>query len=146
MFLLLHQELNESNIPGCTTIQNRIKTAFQTHMEQLGEEMKVFKLSNFLFCFQTLTFLQKSVEKISFTTDAWSDPNQTSFMGVTAHWIEAIEEQTPSGPQKRLCLQADLVGFHQIPGCHTGEHLAHCFLFIIDCLKLAGKASTSSRI
>ena len=83
--------------------------------------------------------MQKSVGKISFTTDAWSDPNQLSFMGVTAHWIEAVEEQTPSGPQKKLHLRADLVGFHRIPGRHTGEHLAHCFLFVIDRLNLAGK-------
>ena len=32
-------------------------------------------------------------------TDAWTDPNQTSFMAVTAHWIEAVVEK---GSQKTL--------------------------------------------
>ena len=79
--------------------------------------------------------------KISFTTDAWSDPNQTSFMAVTAHWIQAIEEKTPTGVKKTLQLRADLIGFHKLPGRHTGEHLAHCFLFIIDRIEVTSKVS-----
>ena len=79
--------------------------------------------------------------KISFTTDAWSDPNQTSFMAVTAHWIEAIEERTPTGVKKTLRLRADLIGFHKLPGRHTGEHLAHCFLFITDRIEVTSKVS-----
>ena len=82
---------------------------------------------------------QKSVGKISFTTDAWSDPNQTSFMAVTAHWIESIEEKTSAGLKKKLHLRADLIGFHKLPGRHTGEHLSHCFLFITDHLKVTSK-------
>ncbi|KAF8812857.1 hypothetical protein BYT27DRAFT_7011579, partial [Phlegmacium glaucopus] len=77
-----------------------------------------------------------SVGKISFTTDAWSDPNQTSFMAVTAHWIQAIDEKTSTGLKKKLPLRADLIGFHKLPGRHTGEHLAHCFLFITDHIKV----------
>jgi hypothetical protein len=80
------------------------------------------------------------VGKISLTTDAWSDPNQTSFMAVTAHWIEAIEEKTPTG-SKKLRLRADLIGFHKLPGRHTGEHLAHCLLFITDRIKITSKVS-----
>jgi len=62
-------------------------------------------------------------------------------MGVTAHWIQAVEEKTPSGFQKKLQLRSDLVGFHKLPGRHTGEHLAHCFLFITDRLNITGKVS-----
>ena len=79
--------------------------------------------------------------KISFTTDGWSDPNQTSFMAVTAHWIEATDEKTPSGVKKKLRLRADLIGFHKLPGQHTGEHLAHCFLFITDRIQVTSKVS-----
>jgi hypothetical protein len=81
------------------------------------------------------------VGKISFTTDAWSDPNQTSFMAVTAHWIQAIDEKTSTGLKKKLRLRADLIGFHKLPGRHTGEHLAHCFLFITDRIKVTSKVS-----
>ena len=58
-------------------------------------------------------------------------------MAVTAHWIEATGSESP----KKLRLRADLVGFHHVPGRHTGEHLAHCFLFVTDRLKITGKAS-----
>jgi hypothetical protein len=79
--------------------------------------------------------------KVSFTTDGWSDPNQISFMAVTAHWIQAIEEKTPTGVKKTLQLRADLIGFHKLPGRHTGEHLAHCFLFITDRIEVTSKVS-----
>ena len=79
--------------------------------------------------------------KVSFTTDGWSDPNQISFMAVTAHWIQAIEEKTPTGVKKTLQLRADLIGFHKLPGRHTGEHLAHCFLFITDHIEVTSKVS-----
>lgn len=78
--------------------------------------------------------------KVSFTTDAWSDPNQSSFLAVTAHWIEASDEKTTTG-LKKLRLRADLIGFHKLPGRHTGEHLAHCFLFITDRVKVTPKVS-----
>ena len=50
-------------------------------------------------------------------------------MAVTAHWIQSITLE--DGSQK-LNLRSDLIGFHKIPGRHTGVHLAYCFLYIID--------------
>jgi len=44
--LLLRQELKESDIPGRTTIRNRIEKAYDDHMKQLGEEMMVCILSS----------------------------------------------------------------------------------------------------
>ena len=49
IFLLLRQELKESDIPGRTTLRNRIEKAYDDHMKQLGEEMMVcilFSLSD----------------------------------------------------------------------------------------------------
>jgi len=77
--------------------------------------------------------------KISFTTDMWSDPNLTPYMAVTAHWIEAKEVRTSSGLQRILELRADLVGFHRVPGHHSGAHLAHTFKFITDRLGITHK-------
>jgi hypothetical protein len=62
-------------------------------------------------------------------------------MAVTAHWIESIEENTGTGLQKNLQLRSDLAGFHKLPGRHTGEHLAHCFLYVTDRLNITGKVS-----
>jgi len=41
--LLLRQELKESDIPGRTTIRNRIDKAYQDYLKQLEEEMMVCK-------------------------------------------------------------------------------------------------------
>lgn len=60
-------------------------------------------------------------------------------MAITAHWIEPEFEDTPTGKKRQLRLRADLVGFIRVPGRHTGEHLAHAFLYITDRLKITEK-------
>jgi hypothetical protein len=61
-------------------------------------------------------------------------------MAVTAHWIECVEENTGSGSKETLQLRTNLIGFHKLPGHHTGEHFAHCFLYITDHLNITKKA------
>lgn len=41
IFLMLRKELKESDIPGRTTIRNRIEKIYTQHLEELTEEMKV---------------------------------------------------------------------------------------------------------
>jgi DNA-binding protein Fis len=41
IFLLLRQELKESDIPGRTMIRNRIEKAYEDYLKQLEEEMAV---------------------------------------------------------------------------------------------------------
>jgi hypothetical protein len=60
-------------------------------------------------------------------------------MAVTAHWIEGVEVQTLTGMQKKLVLRANLIGFHRIPGRHTGKHLAQCLFYILERLKISQK-------
>jgi hypothetical protein len=69
----------------------------------------------------------------------WSDPNLMPFMAVTAHWIEAQVMDTPHGSHRVLKMRADLVGFCQVPGKHTGSHLATAFLYVVDRLSVANK-------
>jgi hypothetical protein len=73
--------------------------------------------------------------------DLWSDPNLTPYMAVMAHWLEATLIQTDKGPRYKLKLRTDLVGFHRVPGRHTGEHLAQAFMVIMDRLGAALKVS-----
>ena len=77
--------------------------------------------------------------KISNTMDVWTDPNRSPFMAVTAHWIQAIEENTHLGPRYVLRLQADLIGFYSMPGRHTGQHLAEAFMDILDQIDIVTK-------
>ena len=53
-------------------------------------------------------------------------------MAVTAHWIEAVEQRKPEGLVTELRLRAELIGFHQVPGRHTGEHLAAAFYYVLE--------------
>lgn len=68
------------------------------------------------------------------TTDAWSNPNITSFLAVTGHYI--IRE-AGSG---RLLLRSGLLAFRHIKGSHTGENLAGvlfgiiCDMGILNCV------------
>jgi hypothetical protein len=75
---------------------------------------------------------------VSFTTDLWSDPDQKSYMAVTAHWLELAHLQ---GGQKKISIRADLVGFVHVPGHHTGDRLVKAFFFIISRMGLAKKVN-----
>ena len=77
--------------------------------------------------------------KISNMMDIWADPNRSPFMAVTAHWIQAIPEQTNQGVRYKLCLRADLIGFQSMPGRHTGPHLAEAFIQVLDCVNIVTK-------
>jgi hypothetical protein len=79
--------------------------------------------------------------KISFTADIWTSPNQFPFMAITAHWIQPIVTETVTGPYQQLRLRADLIAFHGVPGRHTGEHLAQCFLYVTDRIRITEKVS-----
>lgn len=85
--------------------------------------------------------IQSALGKISFTADAWTDPNMRSFLAVTAHWIQTTPVQTPHGVQYELTLRSSLVAFHQVPGRHTGEHLSQAFLHVLDCIGITEKVS-----
>ena len=57
-------------------------------------------------------------------------------MAVTAHWVEGQKQGESWG---NLKLRASLIGFHSLPGRHTGEHLAECFMFICSRLDIGEK-------
>ncbi len=71
--------------------------------------------------------------------DLWTDLNLVNFMAVTAHWVEAIGPNADGFTM--LWLYSDLIGYHQIPGHHNGEHLAAAFLHITDRVGITSKNS-----
>lgn len=127
------------------------ETLIFLYIQQSTSELKRYWMNNLkdwwriwrYFVFSLCTMLlwpycpQKSVGKISFTMDIWSDPNHTPFMAVTAHWIESVSD----GLKTTLKLRADLIGFQRVPGHHDGEHLAQAFLFITDHLNITNNVS-----
>ena len=67
-------------------------------------------------------------------------------MAITAHWIDAKKIQTPEGLQHCLNLRLDLINFHYVPGHHTGVHLTHAFLEILDQIGITHKVSISAQL
>jgi hypothetical protein len=137
---MLREEQN-SDIPGRTTMRACINKLLDGHLDQLEEAMQV----HFPCDTDKMTSMQqKSIGKISFTMDIWTDTNLSPFMAVTAYWIEATMEDTSNGLQKILKLQVDLVGFHHMPGRHDGKHLVHAFILITDRLDIMEKVYNSN--
>jgi hypothetical protein len=56
-------------------------------------------------------------------------------MAVTAHWIAKAEQSSI------LVLRAALIGFHHVPGSHTGDLLATVILHLLDRAAVTEKVS-----
>ncbi|KAF7326526.1 HAT family dimerization domain-containing protein [Mycena venus] len=121
IFLMLRAELKDSDIPHRTKIRKRIIEIWDEHLNTLQREMAA------------------AIGMISTTMDMWTDKQKKPFMAVTTHWLQATLINTPAGPQYKLTLRTDLVGFLRVPGHHDGEHLATAFLYIIDRIDIASK-------
>ena len=63
----------------------------------------------------------QSILKVAFTIDGWTSKYQNSFIGVTAHWIDA------SWQQCKLLLR-----FEPINGWHTGQAYMDVFVSVIE--------------
>lgn len=62
-------------------------------------------------------------------------------MGITAHRIDMVEVNSPIGSWTLLRLRSYLIGFHCIPGQHTGQHLAQLLIYLLDRLEILSKVS-----
>jgi hypothetical protein len=58
-------------------------------------------------------------------------------MALTAHWIAKADHSSA------LALKAALIGFHHVPGSHTGEMLASVILHLLDRAGVTEKVSVS---
>jgi hypothetical protein len=65
---------------------------------------------------------------VAFTLDGWTSPFQTSFLTVTAHWINDGWVQ-----------QDVTLGFEHLKGSHTGEALMEAFIKVVERFKLQQK-------
>jgi hypothetical protein len=65
---------------------------------------------------------------VAFTLDGWTSPYQTSFLAVTAHWIN------------NNWVQQDVtLGFELLTGSHTGEALMQAFIKVVEHFNLQKK-------
>ena len=96
--------------------------------------------SRFIVALHTSTnvYIKNAAGQISVTMDLWTDPNLAPFMAITAHWIELKPAPSGIGPST-LILRTELIGFKRVPSPHTGEHLAHAFLWVLRRIGIAKK-------
>ena len=80
--------------------------------------------------------LQKSAGMISFTGDLWTDGNLRSYIALTAHWINDLNESNAL-----LTFRAALIAFHRLSGRHTDENLANVVMSILDRAKITAKVN-----
>ena len=69
-----------------------------------------------------------AVPMVAFTLDGWTSPFQTSFLAVTAHWINDDWVQ-----------QDVTIGFEHLKGSHTGLTLMEAFRNVIERFSLQQK-------
>ena len=69
-----------------------------------------------------------TVPMVAFTLDGWTSPFQTSFLAVTAHWINDDWVQ-----------QDVTLGFEHLKGSHTGEALMEAFINVVEQFNLQQK-------
>ncbi len=74
---------------------------------------------------------------ISLTMNLSSDLNLMDYMAITVHWVEAVG--TDADGWTIACLRSDLIGYHCVPGCHDGKHLAAAILHITDRVSITSK-------
>jgi len=91
-FLMLNKD---ADLFSAATLKRRVMTSFSL--------LKAGQIEKF----------QSIDSKISFTTDCWTSPNNKSFMGMTAHWIDSLFN---------LC--ATTLDFCSLPKNHTGFTLS----------------------
>lgn len=69
-----------------------------------------------------------TVPMVAFTLDGWTNPFQSSFLAVTAHWIDDNWTQ-----------QDVTLGFEHLKGSHTGEALMQAFIKVVERFDLRQK-------
>lgn len=69
-----------------------------------------------------------TVPMVAFTLDGWTSPFQSSFLAVTAHWIDDNWVQ-----------QDVTLGFEHLKGPHTGKALMQAFVKVVERFNLQQK-------
>ncbi|KAF5329696.1 hypothetical protein D9619_009224 [Psilocybe cf. subviscida] len=81
--------------------------------------------------------IEKSLGRVSFTSDIWSRQSLQSYMAVTAHFMA----NTPSPVGPLLTLQTRLVAFRVLHGSHTGVNIGKAFVKILEEINCLHKIS-----
>ena len=106
------------DIPSTHEVTTYIHNEFVEWLIQLKSDIFVSLLNNKHDTYSTMG--KEAPGKISLTADGWTaDTTKTSFLGMTAHWIEVKEG--------KWGLRSEVVGFKHVSGDHSGWNLG-CYI------------------
>lgn len=108
------KELTERDLPHRTKL---LELIFKEYEQEHRKQVNHFK---------------EALGRISFTSDCWSDPNLTSYMAITAHYMVHDENG-------RLALRSSLLAFRIIDGKHDGKNLGRIMFEILKEADLLGQ-------
>jgi hypothetical protein len=135
LICLLQPLLDDTDIFHHTKACELIIDTFHEYFNALKRDLAVgLPLSRAL---QNISYLQAAQGKVLFTSDLWSDSNLCPFMALIAHWIAKADHNSA------LVLKVVLIGFHHVPGSHTGKLLASVILHLLDHAGVTEKVSVS---
>ncbi|CAA7260564.1 unnamed protein product [Cyclocybe aegerita] len=100
-------ELMDDDIPHRSTLMNLI---IQHFFKEYGK---------------VLLEIKDAAGRVSYTADAWSHNDLSSFLAITAHYMYI----TPEG---HLVLRNRLITFHHLEGSHDGKNLADVFFHVLQ--------------
>jgi hypothetical protein len=108
--------------------------AWLKYYDKLKSELQVsiYKIRN--SC--SLSILQASLGKISFTVDMWSSAGMQPYLSVTIHWLGWKEEQ--------VLLRQALLAFRRVRGAHSGQRLARIIFDICEKAAIIEKVTVCS--
>lgn len=101
-----HNNATDQDLPHRTSLTNKIYAQYIKDYEELINEMKT------------------SLGRVSFTSDIWSDPNLTAFLGMTAHFCKRNKNGS-------LEVANQLLAFRLVEGSHDGENIGKIMFDII---------------
>ena len=79
--------ISDCDLPHRTKLIELIFKTYEKEHRKLLDDFKVLCSGCYLSCDCANIVLQTTLARISFTSDCWSDPNLTSFLALTAHFM-----------------------------------------------------------
>jgi hypothetical protein len=126
LLLYLNANLEDGQIPHRSKLMELIMEQYQFEYDNMISDIKVCIYHMCRVDEELLIGIQdRTLGRISFTSDLWTDINQKSYMAVTAHYC-ALDARN------HLAVESRLVAFRHVEGAHDGENLSNVFIRILE--------------
>lgn len=120
-------------IPSRHTVARDVKHVFQRTRKKIAKMLQVSILDTKTIKKKFNVLTSQGIDTaLSFSTDAWTSPNNKAYVAITVHFEK---KGLP------ICLLLDIV---EVPCSHTGVNLAIAFAQVLEDFGIAEKVSYSN--